>query len=177
MVENISTEAKHDISPPNRPIQFSAISVLSMPALFLLMMLPLCGCLANAQVQVSAARSLAAVADELRLAVDEYDADLAMADDAREADVIAAFVDRVGRDVGDASAMAQHEAAFREALLRIRDDRQVAWQRRTSAMDNVSLLEEVGQGLEKLAVQSMTLSDEARRYLGTLLADRRQREQ
>jgi len=117
----------------------------------------------DARVEMSAADGLNALADQFDTTIDEYHQDLAEGDTTRESAVIAAFVSRVQRD--NADAMDKHTAEFSDALAKIRGDREVEFDRRNAAKDNVITLREIGKGLQQLAVQSMTLNDEARRYL------------
>ncbi|HEY3245923.1 MAG TPA: hypothetical protein VGM03_21485, partial [Phycisphaerae bacterium] len=58
---------------------------------------------------------------------------------------------------------------FTAALRKVRGDRRVEWQRHTDALDNVVVLREITGGLRQLAIDSLTLSDEVRRYLQTLV--------
>ena len=56
---------------------------------------------------------------------------------------------------------------------RLRADRQVEADRRDNAVANVALLREVAEGLRRLAMDSQSLQDEARRYLTELVELRR----
>ncbi|MEZ6085774.1 MAG: hypothetical protein R3E58_17940 [Phycisphaerae bacterium] len=61
------------------------------------------------------------------------------------------------------------QRAFRSAMQRVRDDRAVEMNRYRAALDNVDLVREVARGLRRLATESMSFEDDARRYLFSLL--------
>ena len=86
--------------------------------------------------------------------------------------MISAFVARVQADANDSTAIESHAADFEADLRKIRADRETEWSRRTAAMDNVGVLREVARGLHKLAIESLTLQDEVRRYLSGWIAAR-----
>jgi len=132
------------------------------------------GCGGDARVELAAADAIEAVAAQMRLTLDEYHEQVVAYDDAREAEAIAAFVARLRADLADQRKTTEHMAAFREAMARLRLDRRAEWQRYTAAGDNVALLDELTQDLRKLAIESLTLRDELRRYLTDVLAARRQ---
>jgi hypothetical protein len=134
------------------------------------------GCGGDAHLELAAADALHVVADELDVSLDEYHAELAGLDDAREAEVIHAFVDRVRRDHADEAVMAGHEEAFTQAMERIREDRATSWRRHQGSADNVATVREVATGLQKLALQSLSLEDEMRRYLESWIELRRSRQ-
>lgn len=147
-----------------------------MPAMLILFsvaMLGLAGCGGDAGVELAAGDALNAVADQMLLTVQEYHRDVSRHDDGREDATVAAFIARVQADHADASAMQTHTQSFQAALRKIRSDRETEWQRRSAAMDNVAVLREVAGGLQKLAIESLSLRDEVRRYLGTWIESRR----
>lgn len=123
------------------------------------------GCGGDARLELAAADVLAATADRLEAVVGEYHAEVGAYDDARESAVADAFVARVKAGAADEQAVAEHTAQFRPALERIRQDRAVQWQRHTAATENVAAIREVADGLRRMGVESLTLSDEMRRYL------------
>ena len=123
------------------------------------------GCGGDARLELAAADALAVTADRLETMVGEYHAEVGAHDDARETAVADAFVARVKAGAGDEQAVAEHTAQFRLALERIRQDRAVQWQRHTAATENVAVIREVADGLRRMGVESLTLSDEMRRYL------------
>lgn len=131
------------------------------------------GCGNHALLNIAAADSMEALAAQTRRALDEYRHDLDVADDAREAEVIAAFVRRVRTDAADDATVEAHGGAFRAALSRLRTDRETAWRRHSAASDNVARIEEIAGGLRRLAVQSMSLGDEWQRFVGNLIEARR----
>jgi hypothetical protein len=131
------------------------------------------GCGGDARVEFAAADALETLAGSLDVAVREYHADLEREDDAREAAVIAAFVNRLRNSAADPAAQERHVADFTTALGRIRSDRACAGGRFNAAQDNLDTLREVTEGLRRLALESLTLRDEARRYLTALIDTRR----
>ncbi len=132
-----------------------------------------CGCVSAPAAQLSAADSMDLVAASLRQAIDEYRLDLDQLDDERRRAVVEAFVTRVRTDHQDEKALASHTALFTSALDRIDADRRTASDRRQNAVESLESLQEVADGLRRLAVESMSLDDEARRYLGGLIAQSR----
>ncbi len=140
---------------------------------WVLVLIPLAGCLGgDARVELAAADSLDALAAELRLVVDEYHADLGAADDARQSDVVSAFIARVRADSSDDVATAAHAAAFESALRHLRVDREVAFERRTAAQENLNIVHDTADGLRRVGVASLSLEDEAKRYLLDFIATR-----
>lgn len=133
------------------------------------------GCGGDARVELSAGDAINAVAREMGTTIEEYHQDVSQQDDAREHAIVAAFVTRVRGAQGDEAATSQHAAEFEEALRRIRADRETEWGRRQTAMDNVAVLREVSKGLQKLAIQSLSLQDEMRRYLESWIQMRQDR--
>ncbi len=123
------------------------------------------GCGGDAHLELAAADALDTAARELDVSFDEYHAELARMDDAREAGVVEAFIDRVRVDHEDDAKTAGHEEAFREAMRRIRADRGTERERYANSRENVSMLREVASGLRRLAIESLSLEDEMRRYL------------
>jgi hypothetical protein len=130
------------------------------------------GCWGGAPVSLSATSAIDAVGAELRRALNEYHAEVNAADDAREDEAVAALIARLQRDANDAAATAAHVSAFRTAMAKLRADRRVESDRHAAALDNVRLLGEISAGVRRVAVESMTLSDEVKRYLTDLLEAR-----
>ena len=129
------------------------------------------GCGGDARVELAAADAISATADQFDVAFGEYHDEVRKADDAREDEVLAAFVMRVQADADNA---AEHIAAFKAAMAGIREDREVETRRLAAARDNVGVLREISQGLTRIGVAHLTLSEEARRYL-TSWVEARQR--
>jgi len=127
------------------------------------------GCGGDARVELSAADSIQSLAAGLESAIREYHDDLTTSDDLRDATVIAAFVERMRASADDPAEQDRHAAAFSAALARIRQDRRVEWTRFGATLDNLDTLREITDGLRRLAVESMTLTDEARRYIHALI--------
>jgi hypothetical protein len=116
---------------------------------------------------------LSAVADQLQLTVQEYHREVARYDDTREDATTAAFIARVQSEHDDPAVMQVHVREFQAALRKIRDDRETEWQRRDAAMSNVGVIREVAGGLQKLALDSLSLRDEARRYIDVWIENQR----
>ncbi len=131
------------------------------------------GCGGDARVDFAAADTLEAMAKQLQQGFAEYHADLAASDETREAEAIAAFVARLKKDAADDAQVEQHTEAFSAALAKLRQDRRVAEQRLRNGQDNVAGLNEVARGLRKLAIESLTVQDEIRRYFRQLLEARK----
>ncbi len=131
------------------------------------------GCGGDARVELSAADSIDSLANALELAVREYHDDLAVNDDLRESAAIAAFVTRIQAATDDPAEQERHVADFTAALARVRQDRRVEWTRFTATGDNIDTLREIISGLRRLAIESLTLRDEARRYIFSLIEKHR----
>lgn len=123
---------------------------------------------------MSASDALMAAADQMALTIQEYHQEVSAYDDARESEVVSAFVGRVQADPDDAAAIDSHVTDFKAALRKIRTDRGTELTRRLAAMDNVEVLREVAGGLQRLAIESLTLQDEMRRYLQGWVETRQQ---
>lgn len=132
------------------------------------------GCGGDATMELAASDAIDAVADQMTVTVEEYHREVVAADADREAAVIAAFVRRVQHDHADTSAVDQHVDAFGQALGRLRQDRETVWQRREAAKANIQTLREIGGGLRTLALESLNLDDEMRRYITGWIETRRQ---
>lgn len=132
----------------------------------------LAGCGAHAHVEMAAASAIDSLCDQTQTALDEYQRESESADNQRERAVAQAFVERTRRDNEDAEKMNAHVDAFTGAMDRIRADRNVTWQRYRGAEDNVRSLREVSAGLRRLAVDSLSLEDDVKRYLGDLITQR-----
>lgn len=133
------------------------------------------GCGGDAGMELAAGDAALAIADQLQTAVGEYHTEVSRADDGREQALVAAFVQRVRTDHADEARLATHVSEFEAALGKVRQDREVEQQRRAAALDNVAALRELAGGMQKLALESLTLSDEMRRYLSGWVELRRQK--
>ena len=131
------------------------------------------GCGGDARLELSAADALLATADQMALTIQEYHEEVSAYDDSRESEVVSAFVARVQAATDDPVAIDSHVADFKAALRKIRTDRGTEFTRRESAMDNVHVLRELARGLQRLAIESLTLQDEMRRYLTGWVETRR----
>ncbi len=135
------------------------------------------GCGGDAGMELAASDALVAVADQMQVTVQEYHQDVSRFDDSREDGVVEAFVARVQAAHDDAAATETNVKEFQAALRKIRQDRETEWQRRTAAMSNVDTLREMARGMQKLALDSLSLRDEARRYIETWIANRETKKQ
>lgn len=131
------------------------------------------GCGGDARLEMSAADALLATADQMELTIQEYHEEVSANDDSRESEVVSAFVARVLVAPDDAVAIDSHVADFKAALRKIRADRVTEFTRRGAALDNVDVLRELATGLHRLAIESLTLRDELRRYLHGWIETRR----
>jgi hypothetical protein len=133
----------------------------------------ICGCGGDARLELASSDALLAIADQMATTIEEYHGEVSNFDDVRESVVLDALVARLKTDIEDESAVESHVSAFKSAMVKIRADRGVEWDRRSAGLDNVSLLREVAGGLQKLAMESLVLQDEMRRYLTDWLELRR----
>jgi len=132
---------------------------------FSVMLLLTSGCVSNAPMEMAAATALQCLADQMTVALGEYHQEVFEHDDFRESAVVSAFIDRVKNDIDNPPVVESHENDFRMALHKIRNDRQVEWSRHHAALSNVAIIKEVATGLQRTAVDSLSLQDEMRRYL------------
>lgn len=123
------------------------------------------GCGGDARLEFASSDALHALAREMERTVREYHTSIESQDSARETAVVDAFIARVLNDRNDEATLRTHADAFETALGKVRTDRSVEQRRYMAAMDNVSLLRETAAGLQRVAVESLTLQDEMRRYL------------
>ena len=128
------------------------------------------GCASSPRVQLSAADSLDLLASSLVSSINEFKVDLEQLDRQRRKAIVDAFVTRVRTDHENPYALESHTVAFTDALNRLEADRQTACDRRQTALDNVGTLQEIADSLRRIAVESMNLDDEARRYLTGVLS-------
>ncbi len=110
------------------------------------------GCASSAHLDLSAARSLLAIATEMRMTVEEYHADLAQLDEQREAFAIQSFVARVAGADGDKATLQEDSAVLSTTLTELRADRAVAVERYIIALGNLDLLADTAEGLKSHAL-------------------------
>ena len=134
----------------------------------------LAGCGGDARVELAAADALDVAAAQLRLAVDEYHAEIDQADQARQHTAVGAFVARLRADIEDDAAVNAHTADFTKALAALWADQRAEHQRCHNALDNLDAVGEIAAGLRRVGIATLTVSDEVRRYLDSLIAARRQ---
>ncbi len=130
------------------------------------------GCGGDARVELAAADSMETLGASMAQTLSEYHADLARVDDERQRAAIQAFIDRVRADVSDEAATGAHADGFQKALESLDADRRTAWERYTASSANVVTLHEIAQDLRRLALNSMSLDDEVRRYFGDVMRRR-----
>jgi len=128
------------------------------------------GCSGDASVELRAADALDAVATQMDTAASEYHAEIERYDASRRAAVAAAYVERIARDAADKDRCANHTSDFLLALDRIDADRGTELARASAVASQVAAVREVSRGLRRLAIESLSLQDEMRRYF-TSLAD------
>ncbi|MCH7808442.1 MAG: hypothetical protein IIB60_04400 [Planctomycetes bacterium] len=137
----------------------------------LLLGLAAIGCAGDARVELAAADAIDRLAQGLEVALQEYHDDLAQADSARGRMAVGALVNRLRG--GETNKVSEdddaHAADFLNAMQRLHADREVAWQRYWASVDNVKTLQEIAQGLRRLAIDSLSLRDEANRYVQELI--------
>ncbi len=134
------------------------------------------GCAGDARVELAAADSIELLVASLATTLAEYHTGLERSDDARERAATFALVERLRIDIADDARTAAHTNDFLHALDRLHADRRIEWQRFMASMDNLSVLRETAHGLRRLAIESLSLEDEAQRYFGELIELRRARE-
>ena len=128
-------------------------------------------CVGGARVELADADVLDELRSSLATAMNEMHADILLGDTWRERSITDALVKRlVTEDENvDADSANGHKQDFLQALARIREDRQTQWARLLATRDNLLLIGEVSDGLRRLAIDTMSLEDEARRYLMSVI--------
>ena len=124
------------------------------------------GCGIQPAVMMSTAQTVRTATAGLRDAAREWAADVETGDTSREARAIAAFVTRLRADGEDEDQIATDTAQFTAALAKLRADRWAADERLRIVMDNCDALDEQADALHQLAVDTQSLDDEWRRYIG-----------
>jgi hypothetical protein len=117
-------------------------------------------------VVMSLAQTMSVAAEQQRQAAARWAYDLEQADAVREARGIAAFVGRIRAAGDDDAKIADATQALIAALDKMRDDRWAADERLRVELTNADALDALGAQANTLAVESQTLNDELRRYLG-----------
>jgi hypothetical protein len=128
----------------------------------------------DARVELAAADALDAVSASVTQAVAEYHADLRQVDAERRRAAVQALIARLRADAEDEEKAQAHADAFESAVALLEADRQAAWERYAATLENLALLSGTSDGLRRLAVDSMSLEDETKRYFGELLENRRE---
>ncbi len=133
-------------------------------------MLAASGCAAGARTELAAADAIDRLCESLSGAVAEYHVDMAEFDDSREAAAARALGERLRQDATNEAAAEADIEAFLAAMAHLRADRSVDQVRFSASTENIATLREVAAGLRRLAIDSMSLDDEMRRYLLDLSA-------
>lgn len=147
-----------------------------MKPLIITLLVFITGCGGDARMEMTAADAISVAASQMDVTLREYHDEVGRADDARESAVVAAFVERIRTAATQPAVIESHTGDFKAALKAIREDRETEDARLASAKDNVGALREVARGMQRLAIDSLTLQDEMRRYLNGWLEARRQAE-
>jgi len=132
------------------------------------------GCAGDARVELTAADSVEMLGASMTQTLAEYHADLGRFDEERQHAAVQAFIGRVRTDVADEAATDAHAEAFLQALQHLDADRRAAWERYAASLENVAALQEIAQGLRHLALDSMSLDDEVKRYFGEVMERRKE---
>jgi len=127
-------------------------------------------------MEMSAADALSAAASQMEATLREYHDEVGRHDDAREAQVVAAFVERVKVAATQPTALESHTGDLASALKAIRQDREAEHTRLAAAKDNVGVLREMAKGMQRLAIDNLSLQDEMRRYLAGWVEAKRKAE-
>lgn len=131
--------------------------------------LAIIGCGGDARVEIAASEVANDLYTEFTQVVGEYHNEVVASDYARLVAIADAYRDRVISHGDDETALDADRSAYLSALDRILADKETESVRYRTTLDNLSALSEVSAGLRKLGVDSLTLSDEYRRYIGALL--------
>ena len=115
------------------------------------------GCTSGAYVEVSAARALRTIADQMRLSIGEYHADLAEADRQRQALAVQAFISRAIESAEDRAQMVAHGGVLIEALGKLQMDQSVAVDRYVNTLHNIDVLEATADGLKHHGLARLNL--------------------
>jgi len=132
------------------------------------------GCAGDARVELAAADSVELLGASMRQTLAEYHEDLARFDAERQRAAVQAFIVRVRADIADDAATDAHAAAFQAALQGLDADRQAARERYAASLDNVATLREIAAGLRRLALESISLDDDVRRYFDEVMERRKE---
>ncbi len=115
------------------------------------------GCTSGAYVEVSAARALRTIADQMRLSIGEYHADLAEADRQRQALAVHAFISRAIESAEDRAQMVAHGGVLIEALGKLQVDQSIAVDRYVNTLHNIDVLEATADGLKHHGLARLNL--------------------
>ncbi len=154
-----------------KTLQYNALRIVAA----MLATLPMLGCLGgDARVEIAAANLIDVASESLTQTLREYHNEILAADARREQDAILAFTTRITASKEDPEVINQHTRDFATALARLRADTQTEWTRHTISMDNLKTLQQTGATLRKLAIESLSLEDETKRYLTDALTQLKQ---
>ena len=126
------------------------------------------GCVVGGRTNLAAADTIDVVVESLAQSLGEYHEEIAAADEARRRRAVDALIARIKADGENEERSAVHRAAFIEVLQRLGHDEHIEWQRYTTALDHLTILRKIGDGLRRMARESASLDDEFRRHLMSL---------
>ncbi len=147
-------------------VRYAAVAAVAMLAVG--------GCAVGTRVQITTAETLDALVGALGQAVDEYHLEVRGADVEKRRAAVDAFAARIRADHKDDEAATRHVMLFNQALDSLQHDAEAENSRHGATLENLRVVTEAAAGLRRIAIESMTLNDEVRRYLGTRLAEHAQ---
>ncbi len=131
------------------------------------------GCLGgDARVEIAAANLLEVANDSLAAALTEYHNEILAADAQKEHNAIRAFTNRLTANPEtppDEKTVNLHTRHFTEALSKLRADTKTEWNRHITLMGNLRILQDAATTMRQLAIDSLSLEDETKRYLSDAL--------
>lgn len=135
--------------------------------------IPILGCLGgDARVEIATANLIDVATDSFAGALAEYHQEILAADAKREQEVIQAFTTRLAQSEDgplDPVVIENHKQDFARALTKLRADTETEWQRHMILTANLKTLQDAATTMRKLAVDSLSLEDETKRYLSDAL--------
>jgi len=132
------------------------------------------GCGGDARVEIAAANVIDRSGDMRVRALNEYRNEIVAAASRREQNAVVALARRIRKDADNDEAVAQHVRDFTAALATLRADAQTELRRYGSSTDTVKTLREVARSMRDLAIASLSLEDETKRYLTDALTQLQQ---
>ena len=133
--------------------------------------LTLCAGCASSQFDHSAVQAILSITSETRQAVEEYQYDIASADNLFEELAIQTFINRIQNANGDADLQQQHATALQQAMQKIRDDRKTGLRRYMITMDNLALIDEVAGGLGAMSQKRAEFRETAENTFSDIISN------